>query len=147
MEAKDKSALQANLQNHLETGYTAQGGKYENRDARSLGIAKGMKLHPIYSDVSDVKIATVDTGDTSNTFAYLETEEGVRLSMTQLTRRGSGIQLEGEKELERFTDFCSKLVDAKAKKETVTLSVIGLYGRELPNGQVSRSAVFKMAIS
>ncbi len=147
MKDSEKTALKNNLQQHLEEGYTAQGSKYENRDARSLGIAKGMKPHPIYEGVQSVQMSTVETDGNRNTFAYLDTEEGVRLSVTQLTRRGSGIALEGDKELDRFADFCAKLEDAKAAKQTCTLDVVGLYGREMPNGQISRSAIFRMAIA
>jgi len=147
MEAKEKNALKDNLQKHLEAGYTAQGSEFKDRDARNLGIAKGMKLHPIYNGVADVKVNVVETDGNRNAFHYLETEEGVRISATQITRRGSGIALEGEKELDRFTDFLSKLEDAKADKKTCTLDVVGLYGREMPNGQVSRSAIFRMAIA
>lgn len=147
METKAKNELKNNLQQHLEAGYTAQGSKFEDRDARNLGIAKGMKLHPIYNGVADVKVGVVETDGNRNAFHYLDTEEGVRISATQITRRGSGIALEGEKELDRFTDFLSKLDDAKAAKQTCTLDVVGLYGREMPNGQVSRSAIFRMAIA
>ena len=109
-----------------------------NQDVRSMGLSKGMTLHPILTD----EISECLKQDSANgrPFLYVPTEEDVRLSIAQITRRGNGLNLTASKQAEAFEEWYDRAMAQTGK--TCTLTVSQLFTREMSDGNVSRSAVF-----
>lgn len=110
-----------------------------NQDVRSMGLSKGMTLHPILTE--KIEDCLKQDSANGNPFLYVPTEEEVRLSVAQLTRRGNGLNLTAAKQAEAFEEWYDRAMSHTDQKCTLTISQ--LFTRELSDGNVSRSAVFK----
>lgn len=122
-------------------------------DARAMSVQVGMVLHPICGGADDIKTGNPINGTdaqgrpTVNGFSYIDTVEGIRLTESQLTRLGNGLQLNGTKKIDRFVDFAAKCIDAKAANQKVEIRVVSKYANTLSNGQTQGLPVFSMTIA
>ena len=119
-----------------------------DQSARAMPLLVGMVVHPIFTKKEDVKFGDAIPGidaatgkEVKNGFAYLDTKEGMRLTMSQITRLGNGLSLEGTSQKARFASFCSKV----SREEIKGVKVEARYSNTLGNGQNQNLPVFSVA--
>lgn len=121
-------------------------------NARAMSVQPGMVLHPICKSAADILTGDPINGVDAqgkpqvNGFSYINTEEGIRLTESQLTRLGNGLNLNGTKKIDRFVDFAAKCIDANEADKRVEIAVTTKYSNTLSNGQTQGLPVFAMTI-
>lgn len=117
-----------------------KGGVSANDELRGIAMTQGMVLTPILSSPADVKTQTIpaQNGQPARTFAYIDTKEEVRLSVTALTRRGNGIPKSSNKVMEAFAEIAERI----STHPNYQLRVNNLYSRPGNNGNMQHQAVF-----
>ena len=132
----------------VKSTYAAVGSNADD-DARAMGLAKGMTLHPVVTDELEereingkkekcfkcIKDRTVE----GRTFQYFDTVEGPILAVAQLTRMGNGLPYTGNQGA-RLAGFMEDFIG----KPQQTITVTNLYTRDMAGGGVSRSGVFRI---
>lgn len=111
-----------------------------NAERRGMPLQAGQTLHPIITGADDIKTQTIPAGNgqPERTFLYVDTEEGVRLTPTQITRRGSGIQFNATTIAGAFNEWVERVADAKR----YSLNVSAVFSRPGNNGNMQHSGVF-----
>lgn len=115
-------------------------GTGANDEVRGLALQQGMTITPILRDAADVHTQTIpaQNGQPARTFAYIDTEEGVRLSVTALTRRGNGLRLQSGKVRDAFVEVAERIIDHPGYQ----LNVRTTYSRPGNGGQMNHQHVF-----
>lgn len=139
MDQNIKTALMAKVATTLENV-----GINGNDERRGMPLQAGQTLHPIVTSEDDIKTQTIPAsrGQVERTFLYVDTEEGVRLTPTQITRRGSGLKFNANTIAGAFTEWIERVADAKR----YALTVENLYSRPGNGGNLQHSAVFSESI-
>lgn len=139
MEQNIKTALMAKVATTLSS--VGIGG---NDERRGMPLQAGQTLHPIITSEDDIHTQTIPAsrGQVERTFLYVDTEEGVRLTPTQITRRGSGIKFNANTIAGAFTEWIERVADAKR----YSLTVENMFSRPGNGGNMQHSAVFSESI-
>ena len=139
MEQKIKTALLAKVADTLQS--VGFGG---NDERRGMPLQAGQTLHPIITSADDIHTQTIPAsrGQAERTFLYVDTQEGVRLTPTQITRRGSGVKLTANTITGAFTEWVERVADAKK----YSLTVENVFSRPGNGGNMQHSAVFSESV-
>lgn len=139
MEQNIKTALMAKVAATLENV-----GINGTDERRGMPLQAGQTLHPIVTSEDDIHTQTIPAsrGQAERTFLYVDTEEGVRLTPTQITRRGSGLKFNANTIAGAFTEWIERVADAKRYSMTVE----NMYSRPGNGGNMQHSAVFSESI-
>ena len=113
-------------------------------ERRGMPLQAGQTLHPVVNSEADIKTQTIPAsrGQAERTFLYVDTEEGVRLTPTQITRRGSGISFNANTIAGAFAEWIGRVADAKR----YSLTVENMFSRPGNGGNMQHSAVFSESI-
>ena len=115
-----------------------------NAERRGMPLQANQTLHPIVTGADDIHTQTIPAGNgqPERTFLYVDTQEGVRLTPTQITRRGSGIKFNAATIAGAFTEWIERVADSKK----YSLTVENMFSRPGNNGNMQHSAVFRETI-
>ena len=132
----------------VKNSYAAVGAD-ATADARAMGLAKGMTLHPIVTDnliekeVNGAKVKVFeclkDRTVEGRTFQFFDTVEGPILPVAQLTRIGNGLPYAGNQG-ERLAGFMADFIGHTER----SVSVVNSFTRDMAGGGVSRSCVLRI---
>ena len=139
MKQEIKTALLAKVASTLENV-----GVGANDERRGMPLQSGQTLHPIVTSEDDIHTQTIPAGNgqPERKFLYVDTQEGVRLTPTQITRRGSGLNFNANTIAGAFAEWIERVADSKK----YSLTVENMFSRPGNNGNMQHSAVFSEAI-
>lgn len=138
MERKEGLEL---IKSVMDNNFTAAQKESWKRDAQGMPLLEGETYHVPAITADNIHVGTIGTGaaNAGDKFLQIGTAEGTMLGISQIARKGNGLELEGNTREDLVGDFIAKVntyCDANPDAAGFPLKVKSLKTRPGQSGQM-----------